>query len=49
MSERVGTVEVEHQLINFLNEKTKKVFHLGVGNYFKNKTHTITIYYLNNL
>ena len=35
MSERVGTVEVEDQIINFLSEKRKRFFHLGVGSFLK--------------
>ena len=36
LSQRVGTIEVENQLINFLSRKKKNVYHLGVGNFFKN-------------
>ena len=35
MSERVGTVEVEDQIINLLSEKRKRFFHLGVGSFLK--------------
>ena len=37
MSQRVGTVEVEEQIINYLINKKKKVLTLGVGNFFKSK------------
>ncbi len=36
LSQRVGTIEVENQLIKILSEKKKNVYHLGVGNFFKN-------------
>ena len=35
MSQRVGTVEVEAQIIDFLTEKKKNFFHLGVGSFLK--------------
>tara|TARA_Y200000002_G_scaffold275697_1_gene229956 strand:- start:4210 stop:5346 length:1137 start_codon:yes stop_codon:yes gene_type:complete len=45
MSQRVGTVEIEDLIINYLNEKNKKVFHLGVGNFLKKNKNL----YINNL
>ena len=37
LSERVGTIEVENQIIKFLIDKNKKVYSLGVGSYLKKK------------
>ncbi len=45
MSQRVGTVEIEDLIINYLNENNKKVFHLGVGNFLKKNKNL----YINNL
>lgn len=35
MSQRVGTVEVEDEIMNFLTAERKNFFHLGVGSYLK--------------
>ena len=43
MSQRVGTVEVEEQIINYLIDKKKKVLTLGLGNFFKNKKNLLEI------
>ena len=38
LSERVGTIEVENQIIQYLIDKNKKVYSLGISSYLK-KTH----------
>ena len=43
MSQRVGTVEVEEQIINYLIKNRKKVLTLGVGNFFKSKKNRLEI------